>query len=399
MTQDLAPRPEIFLTPKRDKRAQSGYPWIYSNEIKMTPEAKALPPGSLVLFREPGGRPVAQGFFNPHSLIAGRVLSRNVTRAINQAFFVERLEQALTIRQKLGLDEFGRIIHAEADRLPGLIIDRMGDVVVVECNAAGMSLLEAPLMAAIRAVLAPKTIVLRNDSPARGLEGLSEERRVVLGEIDGPVPVEENDVTYFADPVNGQKTGWFYDHRANRARIAELSAGARVLDLYCHTGGFALAAAKAGAQSVSAVDRSAPALALAKLSAGQNGLTDLVDFEEADVFVSTEARAALPARYDIVIADPPPFARSRKDVESAAKGYRKLARLSAALTAPGGFLFIASCSYNMQADRFLSEVNKGIGQAGRAARVLEQSGADADHPTHPLLPESAYLKGLLLALD
>jgi 23S rRNA (cytosine1962-C5)-methyltransferase len=396
---DINNRAEITLLAHRDKRAQSGYPWIYSNEIQMTPQAKALPAGTLTLFRDPTGRPIAQGFFNPHNLIAGRILSRNVGRAINQDFLAERIDQALAIRCKLGLEHFARIVHAEADRLPGLIIDRHGDAVVIECNAAGMSLLEDALVGAVRQVLSPKTIILRNDSPARGLEGLSDERRIILGTLDGPVEIVENDVTYLADPLNGQKTGWFYDHRANRARIASLSSGARVLDFYSHSGGFALAAAKAGALSVVGIDSSALAIDLANQAAVKNNLTDTVSFIEANVFEEGQRRNDAHEKFDIVIADPPPFARSRKDVENAAKGYRKLARMAAGLVAPGGFMFIASCSYNMAADRFLSEVNRGLGQAGRAARVLEQTGAAMDHPVHPLLPESAYLKGLLLALD
>jgi len=394
-----SPRIEITLMAQRDKRAQSGYPWIYSNEIKMTPEAKALPPGTMVTFVDPGGRPVAQGFFNAHSLIAGRILSRNVTRKIDRGFLTERIGQALAVRSLLGIEHYCRIVHAEADRLPGLIIDRFGDVVVIESNTAGMDRLEDDLIAAVRRVLAPKTIVLRNDAPARALEGLGEDRRVVLGALDGPIQVQENGCLYLADPLTGQKTGWFYDHRANRAKLAALSAGRSVLDLYCHTGGFALACAKAGASRVTAVDRSAPALALAAGAAAVNPGGDQVRFVTADIFDDALPTHVGDGKFDIVIADPPPFARSRKDLESAAKGYRKLAKIAAGFSAPGGLLFIASCSHNMPADRFLAEVNRGLGQAGRAARVLEQSGAAMDHPVHPLLPESAYLKGLLLALD
>lgn len=391
--------PAISLHAQRDKRAHGGHPWIYSNEIQMTAETKALPPGTVAIFRDAGGKPIAQGFFNPHSLIAGRVLTRNTTRRVDAAFLAERLGQALDLRRRLGIEIHGRIVHAEADRLPGLIIDRMGPVVVVQSNTAGMDRLEPTLVRAITETLAPEAIVLRNDSASRAQEGLSEETRLLVGALDGAVAVEENGCRFWADPLDGQKTGWYFDQRENRARVAALCAGQRVLDLYCHTGGFAVTAARAGARSVVAVDRSGPALALASRAAADNGLDAICAFERAEVFADAERRLEAKERYDVVVADPPPFARTRKDLEAAAKGYRKLARLAAALVAPGGFLFIASCSYNMPADRFLAEVNKGLGQAGRAARVLAQTGAAMDHPVHPLLPETAYLKGLLLALD
>lgn len=392
-------KPEVNLAGGREKRALGGHPWIYSNEIDMSSSAKALPPGSVVVFRDAQKRPAALGFFNPHSLIAGRVLTRNIDREINRSFLAERIEQASALRRRLCYGDFARMVHAEADRLPGLILDGLGPVLVMQCNSAGMDRLRAEIQAAVEDVFQPEILILRNDAPARAQEGLDSETAVLRGQWKGPVEIVENDCRYFADPMGGQKTGWYFDQRENRALIAGLCQGARVLDLYCHSGGFAVLAAKSGAREVTAIDTARGALELGARAASANGVDSICRFEKGDVFDTCEKRLAEKQRFDVVIADPPPFARSRRDLEVAAKAYRKLGRLAAGLVAPGGFLFIASCSHNMPADRFLSEVNRGIGLAGRSARILAQTGAAMDHPVHPLLAETAYLKALLLALD
>jgi len=248
-------------------------------------------------------------------------------------------------------------------------------------------------------LLSPAAIVLRNDSSARTLEGLPLETRTASGAVGGPVSLDENGTRFVADVVAGQKTGWFYDQRDNRAFIARLSAGARVLDLYCYAGGFAVTAAHRGAAAVLGIDRSEPALALAAAAARQNGVPERCEFRRGDVFAEAAALAGKGERFDIVIADPPPFARAKRDVPAALRGYRKLARLAAQLTAPGGFLFLASCSYNVGAAEFAEAVRHGLTDAGRGARIVRSAGAGPDHPVHPALPESAYLKALTLSLD
>jgi 23S rRNA (cytosine1962-C5)-methyltransferase len=199
--------------------------------------------------------------------------------------------------------------------------------------------------------------------------------------------------------LGGQKTGWFFDQRDNRGFVAGIAAGARVLDLYCYSGGFAVRTAHAGAEAVLGIDRSEPALALALASARKNGVEERCSFRRGEVFAEAAALAGKGERFDIVIADPPPFARSKKDAPAALRGYRKLARLAAGLTAPGGFLFLASCSHNVGADDFADAVRRGLADAGRSYRILRNAGAGSDHPVHPSLPETAYLKALTLALD
>lgn len=396
---DPVSRPQVALLPGGHRRAEGGHPWIYSNEIVMDAAAKALPPGTLVTLRRADERPFGVAMFNPRTLIAGRLLDRDAARTINRRFFARRLERALKLRGRLYDAPCYRLVHAEADGLPGLVVDRFGAVLVVEANAAGIDRLTPIIIEALQGLLTPQAIVLRNDSPARSLEGLSLESRVALGTIETAVPLEENGVTFLADVLAGQKTGWFFDQRDNRAFLAGLAAGARVLDLYCYTGGFSIAAAHRGAASVLGVDRSEPALALAGEAARRNGLAERCTFRRGEVFAEAAALAEKGERFDVVVADPPAFARSKRDVPAALRGYRKLARLAAQLTAPTGFVFLASCSYNVGAAEFAEAVRHGLADAGRSARILRSAGAGPDHPVHPALPESAYLKTLTLSLD
>jgi 23S rRNA (cytosine1962-C5)-methyltransferase len=393
-----ASRAVVTLLPGGHRRAEGGHPWIYSNEVQMDAAAKALAPGSLVTLKRADGRPLGVAMFNPHTLLAARLLDRDTARPIGRRFLMRRLERALKLREQLYRAPYYRLVHAEADGLPGLVVDRFGGVVVVQCNAAGIETLQPPLIEALTALLSPEAIVLRGDSPARILEGLPQEVRVALGRVEGPVTVEENGAWFGADVLAGQKTGWFFDQRDNRAFVAGLVQGTRVIDLYCYSGGFAIAAAKGGAASVTGIDRSEGALALATEAAERNGVAEICAFRRAEVFAEAASLAA-GERFDVVIADPPAFARSKRDVPAALRGYRKLARLAANLATPGGFVFLASCSHNVEAADFAEAARRGLADAGRTGRILREAGAGPDHPVHMALPESAYLKSLTLALD
>ena len=397
---DPSALPRVFLLPGHDKRVQFGHPWAYSNEIRMDAAAKAIPPGALASLVRVDGKPVGIGTFNPKTLIAFRIFAREAGASLDRAFVAQRMHAALALRQRLFAKPYYRLIHAEADGLPGLVVDRFGDICVLQAGTAGIETLMPEILAALDEVLSPRAVVLVNEIPLRTLEGLETYTRLASGELAGAVEVEENNLVFYADPLQGQKTGWFFDQRDNRSFVADLAkdAGA-VLDLYAYTGGFAVQAAAAGAKRVLAVDSSAPALELAKKAAVRNGVAEACEFRKDDAFDALEALAAGNERFDAVIADPPPFARSKKDVPAALKGYRKLARTAAALVRPGGFMFIASCSHNVTADAFALEVAGGISRAGRTGRILRAAGAGADHPVHPLLPETAYLKTLTLQLD
>ena len=394
-----AARPSVILLPGRHRRAESGHPWIYSNEVRMDAAAKALAPGALATLRRADDSALGVAMFNPHTLLSARLLDRDAARPIGRRFFVRRLRRALHLRERMFDVPYYRLVHAEADGLPGLIVDRFGAVLVVQSNTAGMARLEPLVLDALEELLEPAAIVLRNDSSARTLEGLSSETSVARGILEGSVWVPENGAVFHADLIAGQKTGWFFDQRDNRRFVAAMAAGARVLDLYCFSGGFAVRAAHANAAAVLGIDRSEPALALAAETARRNGVAEICRFQRAEAFGEAARLAAANERFDIVIADPPAFAKSRKDVRAALRGYRKLARLAASVTASGGILFLASCSFNVGAAEFAESVRRGLGDAGRNGRIIRVAGADADHPIHPALPETAYLKTMTLVLD
>jgi 23S rRNA (cytosine1962-C5)-methyltransferase len=389
--------PSVLLRAGEDRRVRAGRPWVYSNEILMNPETKALPPGSLAQLRAPGGEALGLITFNPHSLIAGRLLSADPEATIDALFFGRRLTRAAALRERLIGMPYYRLIHAEADGLPGLIIDRFGPALVVQVNTAGMELLTPVLLEALDAELAPATVVLKNDSPVRAFEGLKREVTIAKGDLSGPIELEENGARFVADLSGGQKTGWFYDQRDNRRFMAGLAKGARVLDVYSYSGGFGVLAATQGAKSVVCVDRSQAALDAAGTGASLNGVDKVVSVEKGEAFDALENRAA--KSFDVVICDPPAFVKSRKDLKSGAQGYRKLVRLAAPLVSDNGFLFVASCSHLVDPGLFAEQVRRGLHDSGRSGRILLSSGAALDHPVHPGLPETAYLKALTLQLD
>lgn len=391
--------PRVTIQKGRSSRLRKGHPWLFSNEVDMTPQTKALPRGGLVSVIDAGGEALGIATFNPHSLIAARLLTADPAATIDAGFIANRLRRALSLRDTLFPQPYYRLIHSEADGLPGLIVDRYGDVVSVQFNSAGMDQLRDCVLEALHAVLKPTAIVLRNDSPVRALEGLDSGHEVVFGSIDGPVEIVENGTRFLADVATGQKTGWFFDQRPNRAFIASLAKGRTALDVYSYAGGFGLTALTQGAKSALLVDRSEEALSLAKQAAALNGMGDRLDTRCGDGFKVMEALQGENRRFGVVIADPPAFVKTRKDLASGSKGYRKMARLAAALVENGGFLLCGSCSHHMPADQFFEEVSLGIGQAGRSGRVLWSHGAGPDHPVHPHLPESAYLKALAFQLD
>jgi 23S rRNA (cytosine1962-C5)-methyltransferase len=386
---------KTVIIPKA-RRARTGSPWVFSNEIRMDDAAKACPPGSIVNVRGEDGRAFGTGTFNPRSLIAVRLLAPECDVAIDADFFAARIARALALREALYDKPYYRLVHAEGDGLPGLVIDRFDDAVTLQAGTAGMERQIDAILAALEATMAPKTVILRNDVPSRGLEGLESYVRAAKGE-SARIAVEENGCRYLADLAAGQKTGWYYDQRDNRAFIAGLAKEKTVLDACSYTGGFGVLAAKAGAREVICLDSSAPALALAEESARANKVK--LKPVKADLFEELERLGAAGERFDIVVADPPPFVKSKKDLEPGAKAYRKLARMAAQVTGQGGILLLASCSHNIPPERFAAECAAGIGRTGRAAALIRQAGAGPDHPVHPSLPESAYLKALVYALD
>ncbi len=391
----MTERPLVRLAPKQDRRLKAGSPWAFSNEIAMSPALRSLPSGTVVRLEGDDGWRFGAFMFNPHSLIAARRLDRDPAVVIDAAWVLARLAAAAALRARVTDSPYHRLVHAEADGLPGLIVDRFGDVAVVQANTAGMDRLLPEITAGLLEILPLRAIVARNDSASRTHEGLPEEVRLLHG-TDAACVVDEAGVVFPVDPLGGQKTGFFFDQRPNRDRVAALARGARVLDVFCHTGAFGLRAAGAGADSVLLVDSSQPALDHAMDAAARNGFSG-VTARRGDAFEVMESLAG--ESFDIVVCDPPAFAKSRKDQAAGLRAYQRMARLAASLVAPGGFLFAASCSHHAPVEMFAEQIATGIGKARREARILATVGAGMDHPVHPNLPESTYLKGQLLQLS
>lgn len=386
-------RVTLRLNPGQGRRLRAGSPWVFSNEIAMRPEYRQMPPGGLVRIDGDDGARFGTFMFNPHSLIAARLLDRDPAAEIDVDWLRVRLREAIALRGRVCDTPFYRLVHAEADRLPGLVIDRYDDVAVLQANTAGMDRLAPAIVEALTSLLPLRAVVARNDSAARRQEGLAETVELLFGD-DGVAQVIEGGVRFPIDPLGGQKTGWFFDQRPNRDRIAALAKDARVLDVFCHVGAFGLRCAVAGAREVTLVDSSAPALAQAEQAATLNNVA--VQIRRGDAFDVMTSLAG--GKFDIVVCDPPAFARSRKDAEAGLRAYGRMARLAAALVAPGGFLFVASCSYHAPLDAWAAQIAFGLHRAHREGRILFTGGAGPDHPVHPHLPETAYLKAQLLQL-
>lgn len=397
MTQPLS---TVRLLPKSKPQViRHGFPWIFANELVMDRRTKGLAPGNIVLVEDAERQPLGLGTINPKSKIAVRMLDRDGEAVIDQAWFAARLQKALSHRARLYETPFYRLIHAEADGLPGVIIDRFADVAVVQPNAAWADRLMEVLTAALVEVTGVTCVIKNAAGRARVLEGLDEGLSVVHGTAPvGPVHVPMNGAVYMADVMGGQKTGLFLDQRPNHAFAASLSKGARVLDVFSHVGGFSLAALAGGAACAVAIDGSAPALELATKGAGETGCSERFEARQGDAFETLEALVAEGAKFDVVICDPPAFAPSKPALEKGLRAYERLARLGALLVEDGGYLVLCSCSHAADLGRFRDASSRGIGRAGRRAQIIHTGFAGPDHPQHPKLAESGYLKALFYRL-
>ena len=393
-------RPTVRLKPKAEARAiRHGFPWVYADELVTDRRTQGLAPGALAVLEDADRRPLALVTVNTKSRIIARVLDRDPEAQIDEDWFARRLTTALALRARLFDAPFYRLVHAEADGLPGVVIDRFGDVAVIQPNAAWAETHIEALAAALRAVTGIATVVKNGTGRSRGLEGLAEETVILSGKISGPVPVPMNGATYMADVLGGQKTGLFFDQRPNHAFAQRLARGARVLDMFSHVGGFALAALAGGAASALAVDASATALALAGQGAAASGMADRFATRQGDAFAVLEALAEEGAQFDLLICDPPAFAPAKPALEAGLRAYERLARLAAPLVAPGGFLVLCSCSHAVDLMAFRNASGRGIGRGGRRAQLLHTGFAGPDHPMLPQLAESGYLKSLVFRLD
>lgn len=392
--------PRLRLKPKADARAlRHGMPWVYADALVLDRRTKALAPGTIATLEDANRAPLATVAVTPGSKIAARVLDLTPDLEIDGAWIAGRLTRALALRADIYDAPYYRLVHAEGDGMPGLIIDRFGDTCVVQPNTAWSETCLPQISDALAEVAGIKHLLKSASGRARGLEGLDDVSGPLLGSPPDRVLVPMNGATYVADLANGQKTGLFFDQRPNHAFAARLAEGASVLDVFSHVGGFALAALAQGAASALAVDGSAAALELAKEGAEITGVADRLVTQKSDAFVALEALRAEGRTFDLVICDPPAFAPSKSALHAGLRAYERVARLATQLVSPGGYLMLCSCSHAADLSKFRAASLRGVGRSGRTGQIIYTGTAGPDHPLHPFLGETGYLKALALRLD
>jgi 23S rRNA (cytosine1962-C5)-methyltransferase len=384
----------VKLKSKEERRILRGHPWVFSNELQNVPAGIA--PGEVVDVVDHADRFVGRGYINPRTLIAVRILTRR-REEVDAEFFRRKISAARALRETLGFGESFRAVFSEGDGLPGLIVDKYADTLVVQSSTAGIDGLLDAITGALKDVYSPRAIVLRNDTASRDIEGLSREARVVFGSLSGPVAIEESGIKYQVDVLEGQKTGFFFDQRENRLALNAIVKGRRTLDCFCYVGAWSLTAARFGASEVIGVDSSEKAITLAAENAALNGLA--VRFLTADVFDELRMREKQHERFGCIILDPPAFVKSRAKVREALKGYKEINLRAMKLLEPGGALVTCSCSHHIDQDLFREMLIDAAQSAGRQARLLEMRSQARDHPMLLAAKETQYLKCAILIID
>jgi len=386
--------PRLVLRRHEDRRLRAGHPWVFSNEIESldgSPE-----PGALVDVVDVRGAYLGRAYYNPHSLIAARMLTRG-RDTIDAAFFARRLERAIRLREsQLPGERVLRLVYGEADLLPGLVVDRYGDVLAIQVLTLGMEVRAAEIREAIESVLQPAGVVRVADAAVRTLEGLPLERGVWWGEVPDTIEVEFEGFRLEANLLHGQKTGLFLDQRLNRRRAESRANGRRALDLFCYQGEWALHAARGGAREVLAIDSSEPALAAARRNLDRNGHGAVVTLRREDAFDALRSLERAGERFGLVVLDPPALIRSRRALAAGARAYRELNRTAMALLEEDGVLVTCSCSHHLDDVLFRQVLQEAARGARRAFRVLEWAGEPPDHPQLLAVPETHYLKCAVL---
>jgi len=386
----------LRLKKNEDRRIRAGHVWIFSNEVDVaaTP-LDGFEPGQLADFQDSTGKSLGNGYVNPHSLICGRLVSRDPGYVLGKSLLVHRLNVALSLRQRLFAQPFYRLAYSEGDGLPGLIVDRYGDTLVVQINTAGMERLKDEILIALQEVLRPTRIVLRNDSSGRALEGLDDYVETVLGDAVDLVSLEENGAHFEAPILSGQKTGWFYDHRLNRARMQQYVGDKRVLDVFSYIGGWGVQAAVAGAADVLCVDSSDTALAQLEHNASLNQVSSRIRTQAGDAFEVLKGLRAERERFDVVILDPPAFIKRKKDFHAGQTAYQRLNQAAMQLLSKDGILVSASCSYHLSRENLKQTLLQTSRHVDRQLLILEQGHQGPDHPLLPAVAETEYLKSFI----
>ena len=383
----------LFLNPNAERRLRAGHVWIYSNEIDTgRSPLKQFESGQQVTVHNANGKPLGIAYINPHTLICARLFSRD--HALDKSLLVHRLNIALALRDRMFPGPYYRLVYGDSDALPGLVIDRFGDHVVVQINTAGMERVRADIVAALQQVLKPKGILLKNDSRVRASEDLPEYVEVAAGEVPRQVELVENGCRFLAPLYDGQKTGWFYDHRNARARLPAYAKGRRVLDVFSYIGGWGIQAAVGGASEVTLLDSSASALQLGLQNAALNGVEERVRTLEGSAFDVLKELHEQGERFDTIVLDPPAFIPRRKDIKAGEAAYRRINELAIRLLNRDGFLVSASCSLHLTRESLIDILRASSRHLDRQLQILEQHGQGADHPVHPAIAETDYLKSV-----
>lgn len=388
----LAP---LKLKKNEERRITGGHLWVYSNEVDIaqTPLTD-FSPGQSVAIMAHNGKCLGNGYVNPHSLICARMVSRDKKYHLDQSLITHRLKIALSLREGLFDYPCYRLVHGESDLLPGLVVDRYFDTLVVQLGTAGMEVLKEQVITALQKVLKPRAILLRNDGAIRKMEGLDSYIECVLGELPEQVELIENGVKFHAPLQGGQKTGWFYDHRMNRARMMSYVQGKRVLDIFSYIGGWGVQAAVAGADDVMCIDVSEKALDLVQHNGELNGVAEKMATLQGDAFDAMKALREEREHFDVIVLDPPAFIKRRKDIKEGTNAYRRVNQMAMQLLSKDGILISGSCSHHLSRDALQSVMQKSASHLDRNLQILEQGHQGPDHPVHPVIPETDYLKAI-----
>lgn len=390
----------LRLKKNEEKRIKQGHAWVFSNEIdtKITP-LKEFEAGEVVIVESANSKAIGIAYINPQTLICGRILSRNIKTKFNQAFIKKRIQTALSLRE-LNFDKpYYRLVFGDADGLPGLIIDRYADVFVAQITTAGMEKVKGDITATIKNLFQPQALVYRNDVAIRNLEGLDLYEEVALGKLPDQVILEENGAKFIIPVQSGQKTGWFYDHRMARKRLQALAKGKTVLDVFSYLGGWGIEAAISGAVEVVCVDSSATALDGVDKNAILNGIANKVTTLEGNAFDALKMLISEVKKFDIVIIDPPAFIKRKKDIRSGTDAYRRINELALRLVEYGGILVSASCSQHMTRSSLINQVQLAARHVDRSVQLFDQAHQAPDHPIHPAIPETEYIKTLFFKVE
>jgi len=385
---------DLFLLPRADRRVRLGHAWVFSNEVDISRSPlTAYAPGDLAVVRDAYGKPVGTAYVNPGALICARILTSDAKARIDKEWWMSRFRRAIELRHLVYSTPHYRAIYGESDGCPGLVVDRYGDVLVAQLNTAGIVKMRSDVVEALQAVVKPRGILLRSAGSVRQIEGIDEFDEAV-GDVPDVADVEEDNAVFSAPLRKGQKTGYFFDQRDNRSRLARYVRGKRVLDMYSYIGSWGVRAARFGAGEVTCCDSSQLALDYARENAERNGVA--VETRLGDAMDVLSSFAVDSKRFDVVIVDPPALIKRRKDVAAGQAHYERLNRLAFSVLAPGGILVSCSCSHHLEPAMLQRAILGAAKDAGRRVQILEKHAHAPDHPIHPAMPETEYLKGFFI---